>query len=239
MRGPYFRVVTVSLPRVWVQKIKCMPVTYLTHGLFLTCTQKYQCIYKLGIAIFTECTATFIRTNPLPQQQSNPAYLLGEPASLLVVTNTHPPLSLICQQLSRPLAFTPLALSCPTVWMTLFTWTTSTILVVLIRDSYCSPLYHKHIRDQGVMACLDYYKHPTFTRCVIHRITSTFLSQCSYSVANPLFIAKLLLNLSNRWEYLIYMLAWHLGMFRGVDIHIIIAIRNMSRVEVQVVTSRQ
>ncbi len=50
-----------------------------------------------------------------------PLYLLGEPASLLVVTNPHPPLSLVCQQLSHLLAFTPLTLSHPTVQIILFT----------------------------------------------------------------------------------------------------------------------
>jgi hypothetical protein len=34
-------------------------------------------------------------------------YLLGEPASLLVVTKTHPPLSLVRQQLLHPLGFCP------------------------------------------------------------------------------------------------------------------------------------
>ncbi len=43
--------VNVSLPRVWVQEIKCMPVMYFTHGLFLTCTQKSCFIYKSCIAI--------------------------------------------------------------------------------------------------------------------------------------------------------------------------------------------
>ncbi len=53
-------------------------------------------------------SSVFISTNPLHQQQTIPLDLLGEPASLLVVTNTHPPLSLVCQQLPHPLAFTPL-----------------------------------------------------------------------------------------------------------------------------------
>jgi hypothetical protein len=34
---------------------------------------------------------------------NNPIYLLGEPASLLIVTNAHPPLSLVYQQLPHPL----------------------------------------------------------------------------------------------------------------------------------------
>jgi hypothetical protein len=51
-----------------------------------------------------------------------PLYLLGEPASLLVVANTHPPFSLVCQQLPHPLAFSPLTLSHPTVHITIFTY---------------------------------------------------------------------------------------------------------------------
>ncbi len=38
--------VRVLLPRVWVQEIECMAVVYLTHGLFLTCTQKSRYIYN-------------------------------------------------------------------------------------------------------------------------------------------------------------------------------------------------
>ncbi len=53
--------------------------------------------------------------------KATPLYLLREPASLLVVTNTHPPLSLVYRQLSHPLAFTPLTLSHPTAQITLFT----------------------------------------------------------------------------------------------------------------------
>jgi hypothetical protein len=64
--------------------------------------------------------------NPL-HQQVTPFYLLREPASLLVVTNTHPPLSLVCQQLLHPLAFTPLTLSHPTVHITLYTVGTKSI----------------------------------------------------------------------------------------------------------------
>jgi hypothetical protein len=45
-----------------------------------------------------------ISTQPYPcSSMGTPLYLLGEPASLLVVTNTHPPLSLVCQQLPHPL----------------------------------------------------------------------------------------------------------------------------------------
>jgi hypothetical protein len=54
-----------------------------------------------------------------------------------VVTNTNPPLSLVCLQLPT-LCFAPLTLSHPTVQITLFTWTISTISVVLVQDSACS-----------------------------------------------------------------------------------------------------
>jgi hypothetical protein len=96
--------VNVSLPRVWVQEIKHTPMMYITHGLFLTCTQKYCFIYKSCIKIFTKCTAFLVRTNPLYQQLHNPAYLLGEPASLLVVT--HP---------IHPCLWS--ANNCPTLWL--------------------------------------------------------------------------------------------------------------------------
>ncbi len=43
------------------------------------------------------------KTLPL---ETTPYYLLGEPASLLLLTNSHPPLSLVCQ-LPHPLGSTP------------------------------------------------------------------------------------------------------------------------------------
>jgi hypothetical protein len=59
----------------------------------------------------------FIQTStPCIVDKTTPLYLLGEPASLLVVTYPHPLLSLVFQQLPHPLAFTPLILShlaCP------------------------------------------------------------------------------------------------------------------------------
>jgi hypothetical protein len=45
-------------------------------------------------------TPVGIRVNKI-----TPLYLLGEPACLLMVTNTHPPLSLVCQQLAYPLLY--------------------------------------------------------------------------------------------------------------------------------------
>jgi hypothetical protein len=113
-----------------------MIVVYLTHGLFLTCIQKITCIYKSCIAIYIQ-----MYNNPLEKitpcaNKITQLYLLWEPASLLVVTNSHPPLSLVCQQLSHPLAFNPLTLSHPTVHITLFTWTTSTISVIFVQDTY-------------------------------------------------------------------------------------------------------
>jgi hypothetical protein len=89
--------------------------------LFLTCTQKSHNIYKSFIAIFTRCTASPPNPTPGIINKTTPLYLLGEPASLLVVTNTHPPLSLVCQQLPHPFAFAPFTLSHPTVQVTLFT----------------------------------------------------------------------------------------------------------------------
>jgi hypothetical protein len=40
---------------------------------------------------------------PLVFNKTTPLYELGEPASLLMVTNTQPPLSLLCQQLPHTL----------------------------------------------------------------------------------------------------------------------------------------
>ncbi len=42
-----------SLPRGRIQEIKCMLLTHLTHGLFLTWKQKYHFIYRSYITIFT------------------------------------------------------------------------------------------------------------------------------------------------------------------------------------------
>jgi hypothetical protein len=76
----------------------------LTHGLFLTWTQKsryLQIIYYNSYATFT---ASF---NPTPCSQPSHVYLLREPTSLLVVANIHPLLSLVCPQLSHPLLVLP------------------------------------------------------------------------------------------------------------------------------------
>jgi hypothetical protein len=93
----------VSLPRGRIQKIKRMTHVNFMHGLFLTCTQKSHYISRLFIAVFTRCTA--FPTNPTLSiiNKTAPLYFLREPVSLLVVTNTHPPLSLVCQQLPHPL----------------------------------------------------------------------------------------------------------------------------------------
>jgi hypothetical protein len=98
-----------------------MTLVNFTLGLFLTCTQKSHYIYKSLIAIFTECTAFPSKLTPCIVDKTTSLYFLGEPASLLVVMNTHPPLFLVCQQLPHPLAFTPLTLSHPSLQITLFT----------------------------------------------------------------------------------------------------------------------
>jgi hypothetical protein len=46
--------------------------------------------------------------NPTPCFPPTRLHLLGEPTSLLVVANAHPPLSLVCQQLPHPLPALPL-----------------------------------------------------------------------------------------------------------------------------------
>jgi hypothetical protein len=60
-------------------------------------TYVYYNIYMIIDALF----------NPTPCFPPNRVYLLGEPTSLLVVANTHPPLSLVCQQLPHPLLALP------------------------------------------------------------------------------------------------------------------------------------
>jgi hypothetical protein len=96
-----------------------MTVVYLTHGLFLTCTQKNHIYLQvMHHDIYTNVQYSLRKNNPL-YQQYNPA-LLGEQVSLLMVTNSHPPLSLVCQQLLYFVAFTPLTLSHSTDHITLF-----------------------------------------------------------------------------------------------------------------------
>jgi hypothetical protein len=107
----------VSLPRGRIQEIKRMMLVNLTHGLFLTWTQKSH--YILQIIHYNIYMAYNTQSDPLHPMASL-LYLLGEPASLLVVTNTHPPLSLVCQQLPHPLlcpsyCLLPLTLSHPAV----------------------------------------------------------------------------------------------------------------------------
>ncbi len=143
--------VIVSLPQVWIQEIKCMTVVNFTHGLFLTCTQKSLCIYKLCITIFTEYTAISNRTNPCISNQAKLLYLLREPASLLVVMNPHPPLTLVCQQLSHPLAFTPLTLSHPTGQITYLhrrpqqSWLSSSRTVIMLSKPYQAYAAHSYL----------------------------------------------------------------------------------------------
>jgi hypothetical protein len=98
--------VTVSLPRGWNQEIKHILLVHLMHGLFCTWTQKLYYIYRSYITIFTRHILPH-PTQPLASQHPVFMYLLGEPASLLVMTNTHPPLSLVCQQLPHPLLALP------------------------------------------------------------------------------------------------------------------------------------
>jgi hypothetical protein len=98
--------VAVSLPREWIQGIKCMTMVYFTNSLFLTCTQKSYLFHRLHNSIFTNIQQFSRTVEPLLNKVTL-YFLLGEPASLLVVTNPHPPLSLVCYQLPRPLALTP------------------------------------------------------------------------------------------------------------------------------------
>jgi hypothetical protein len=69
-----FVFIFVSLPQVRIQEIKRMLVMYLTHGLFLTCTQKSRFVYKSCIAIFTKCTA-ICQNQPLASAIKQPRLL--------------------------------------------------------------------------------------------------------------------------------------------------------------------
>ncbi len=110
-------------------------LVYFTHGLFLTCTQKYYIyIYRIRNMILTHIQRFSTRKKTLPHERPRIMYLLGEPASFLVVTNSHPPLSLVCQQLPHPLAFTIFTPFSPHIHISLFTSTTLTISVIFVRD---------------------------------------------------------------------------------------------------------
>jgi hypothetical protein len=97
-------VVTDPLPRKWIQEIKRMLLVHLTHGLFLTWAQKSHHLQIIYYNIYMLFNASF---NPTPCLPLPRVYLLGEPTSLPVVANTHPPLSLVCQQLPHPLLALP------------------------------------------------------------------------------------------------------------------------------------
>ncbi len=105
----------VLLPQGRIQEIKHMLLGHLTHGLFLTWTQKSHHLQIIYYNIFLFLNASF---NPTPCSPLTRVYLLGEPTSLLVVANTHPPLSLVCQ--TAPPFASPPTLSHPTVQVTIF-----------------------------------------------------------------------------------------------------------------------
>ncbi len=94
---------SVSLPRGWIQEIKRMLLVHLTHGLFLTWTQNYIILQIIYYNIYMLFNASF---NPTPYFPLPHVYLLGEPTSLLMMANTYPPLSLVCQ-LPHPLLALP------------------------------------------------------------------------------------------------------------------------------------
>jgi hypothetical protein len=73
------------------------------HNLFLTWTQISHYIFWSFIAIYTQYTTFPPNLTPCIWNRRTPFYLVGEPASLLVVMNAHPPFSLVCQQLPHPL----------------------------------------------------------------------------------------------------------------------------------------
>ncbi len=94
----------VSLAQGQIQEIKRMLLVHLIHGLFLTWTHKSHHLQIIYYNIYTLFKASF---NPTSCSPLSRVYLLGEPTSLLVVANTHPPFSLVSQQLPHPLLALP------------------------------------------------------------------------------------------------------------------------------------
>ncbi len=78
------------------------------HGLYLTCTKISLNLQIIHCNIYKMCSIS-TQPDPLHFNKTTLLYLLGEPAFLLVVTNTHLPLSLVCHQKTAPPShpFTP------------------------------------------------------------------------------------------------------------------------------------
>jgi hypothetical protein len=110
-----------------------MLVMYFTHGLFLTCTQNLVLFTNHIFNLHTKSRFIYKSSQYLQNVQqfsSQPTPCISNKQPCLLTwrdsffargDESYPPLSLVCQQLSHPLAFTPLTLSHPTVQITLFT----------------------------------------------------------------------------------------------------------------------
>jgi hypothetical protein len=83
-----------------------MHVDYASYSWFIFNLNTEISLY-LQITYYNNYTTYNASLNPSPCFITSCIYLLGEPASLLVVMNTHPPLSLVCQQLHHPLLALP------------------------------------------------------------------------------------------------------------------------------------
>ncbi len=97
-----------------------------------TCIQKSHYFYRSSTLQYLHD----IQLTPCISNRTTLLYLIGELASLLVVTNAHPPLSLVCQQLPFPLLcpshpFTPYSSS-----YTIYIDNINNISVVFIWDIY-------------------------------------------------------------------------------------------------------
>ncbi len=77
--APHILKFTVSLPREWIQEIKRMMTVYSTHGLFLTCTQRF-CLYLHNIQIFNIHTIykQLYQTPYKKKQERTLTYLEGQ-----------------------------------------------------------------------------------------------------------------------------------------------------------------
>jgi hypothetical protein len=87
-------IITVSLPRGWIQEIKRMEPDLLAHGLFLTWTQNL--IIHWSYMYNSIYTSDEICSNPTPCPLSPSILLTWRTSFLACGANSHPLLSLVC-----------------------------------------------------------------------------------------------------------------------------------------------
>ncbi len=103
-------------------KIKCTLLVHLTHGLFLTWTQKSHYIYRLYTTIFTRIHGIEYLTQPNPLHSRTSLVLLTWRTSFFSRGDEYPS-TLVSDPptTAPPFAFSPLTLLHFTVQITLFT----------------------------------------------------------------------------------------------------------------------